>query len=399
MSSTNLTKAQIAVTIKQKIRLVNTLSRILIIGGVLSLIFSIIFSYSSSSSVLAFIGLGLVFWGILFIYIQPEEYIRQNVFDSAILSSQTNLDKIISELNYKGPSTYLPPKFFKNNDDIKIYLGKNKRSKVPEPDIIANQEESFFIKDPNGKISGLLINSPGVGLANLFEKRLGKTFAQIDLDYFKRALSKLIVEDLELAEKIDIQLIQNNRTQSSDNSVTVKIKLENSVIKNIYKNTEISNVLETIGDPIISSIACALTKVTGKPLTIDKIESSEDGEIIEVIYAIPNMVYIEKIDSPMVRFVQSLPQLGSLRTRSPAFSKVLPIVLTIFGIIILVWIGNLTLNDVVLYSKRIDVVLLQSRTGEPIDLGIGMKVIYYYIIGFLLLVIGAALNSRSRSRR
>ena len=122
MSSTNLTKAQIAVTIKQKIRLVNSLSRILIIGGVLSLIFSIIFSYSSSSSVLAFIGLGLVFWGILFIYIQPEEYIRQNVFDSAILSSQTNLDKIISELNYKGLSTYLPPKFFKNNDDIKIIL-------------------------------------------------------------------------------------------------------------------------------------------------------------------------------------------------------------------------------------------------------------------------------------
>ena len=62
MSSTNLRKAQIAVAIKQKIRLVNTLSRILIVGGVLSLIFSIIFSYSSSSSVLAFIGLGLVFW-------------------------------------------------------------------------------------------------------------------------------------------------------------------------------------------------------------------------------------------------------------------------------------------------------------------------------------------------
>ena len=208
-----------------------------------------------------------------------------------------------------------------------------------------------------------------------------------------------MVEDLELAEKINIQIIQNNGTQSSDNSVTLKIKLENSVIKNIYKNTEISNVLVTIGDPIISSIACALTKVTGKPLTIDTIESSEDGEIIEVIYAIPDMIYVEKIDSPMVRFVQSLPQLGSLRTRSPAFSKVLPIVLTIFGIIILVWIGNLTLNDVVLYSKRIDVVLLQSRTGEPIDLGIGMKVIYYYIIGFLLIVIGAALNARSRSRR
>jgi len=295
---------------------------------------------------------------------------------------------------------YLPPKFFKHNDIIKIYLGKNKRTKLPEPDIIRNQEKSFFIKDATGKINGLLIDSPGMGLCDLFEKRLGKNFTQIDLDYFKRALPKLMIEDLELTEKISIEIIQNNGTQTnSANSVTIRIKLENSAIKNIYIDNKISKAPTIIGDPIISSIACALTKVTGKPLTIDAINSSKDGEIIEAIYKIPDMIYVEKIESPMVNFVQSLPEFVNLTTRSPAFSKVIPIIFMIFGLIMLVWIGNLTLTDVALYSKSLDVVLFQSRTGEIIDLGIGMRVLYYYVIGFLLLLMGAVLNSRLRSRR
>jgi len=69
---------------------------ILALMGILALIFSIVYV----SSILAFIGLGLTFWGFLFLYLKRERYVKSTVLDSTAAPSLETLSKIITELDF-----------------------------------------------------------------------------------------------------------------------------------------------------------------------------------------------------------------------------------------------------------------------------------------------------------
>ena len=72
--------------------------------------------------------------------------------------------------------------------------------------------------------------------------------------------------------------------------------------------------------------------------------------------------------------------------------------LTAFGSAILAWIGWLIWHDVTVWGKDIALIFFGSRTGEPICLGIGMKVIYYFLIGLTLLFSGLFTFLRRRNQ-
>jgi len=71
----------------------------------------LIASFIYVSQILAFIGLSLMFWGALLLYIQPGEYTRKALLDATALTSLEALSQIMQELNYKGKAIYLPPKY------------------------------------------------------------------------------------------------------------------------------------------------------------------------------------------------------------------------------------------------------------------------------------------------
>ena len=66
------------------------------------------------------------------------------------------------------------------------------------------------------------------------------------------------------------------------------------------------------------------------------------------------------------------------------------------GSIILSWVGQLTWYDMTAWGKDIALIFFGSRTGENISLGIGMKVIYYFLIGLALLLSGLLTFLRTR---
>ena len=72
--------------------------------------------------------------------------------------------------------------------------------------------------------------------------------------------------------------------------------------------------------------------------------------------------------------------------------------LTAFGSAILAWVGWLIWHDVTVWGKDITLIFFGSRTGEPICLGIGMKVIYYFLISLTLLFSGLFTSLRRRSQ-
>jgi hypothetical protein len=51
----------------------------------------------------------------------------------------------------------------------------------------------------------------------------------------------------------------------------------------------------------------------------------------------------------------------------------------------LTWVGQIIWTDVSLYGKDMVTILLGSRVGENISLGVDIRVIYYLIIGSMLL--------------
>lgn len=243
-----------------------SVSWFLLVLGLVSLAISIIYA----SSVLAFIGLGLTFWGVLTLYITTEKYVKQTLLDSTITPSLANLNQMLTELKYRGKSIYLPPKYLKDFETVKVYIPKNKNTNLPTPEEIQQQEYKTFLKNPEA----VLINPTGQSLSKLFEKTLRTSFTAVDLEYLQQNLPKLFIEDLDIAENLEIKLKDS-----------IHVKITNSIFKGICRETQkLSHPFDTIGCPLCSAIACAIAKASGNPVTIEQSQASEDGEVIEVYY-------------------------------------------------------------------------------------------------------------------
>jgi hypothetical protein len=241
---------------------------VFLLFGAIALVSSIAYS----SSILAFIGIALTFWGVLFLFIKPARYVKASLLDSTTISSLTTIDHVISELNYKGKSIYLPPRYLKELKGGKVFI-PSKKDIIIIPPIEEVAEEKVFLKNPKG----ICLTPPGLGLVNLFENELGTDFTRADLNYLQNNLPKLLIEGLEITEDFEMN-VENN---------IVHVKLAGSIFKDFCTEVrKLSNVCNSFGCPLCSSIACALARTTGKPIIIEKTKQSEDGKTIEVYYQI-----------------------------------------------------------------------------------------------------------------
>jgi hypothetical protein len=243
----------------------------LISAGAIALAFSI----SYTSSILAFIGLGLLFWGIITKYITTEEYVKKTLLDTTTLFHITQFDDMLKELNYNNRAVYLPPKYLINISSNKAYIAKQRDAKLPKAEQIIKEritkENKIFMKNPEG----ILLLPPGNELTKLFERTLKTSFTRVDLAYLEHNIPKLLIEDLEIAEGVKIET-KNSR---------VHVTIHGSIYKDTCKETsKLSNVSRSLGCPITSAIACALAKAAGKPVIISKDQTSKDGESIEIEY-------------------------------------------------------------------------------------------------------------------
>ena len=60
--------------------------------------------------------------------------------------------------------------------------------------------------------------------------------------------------------------------------------------------------------------------------------------------------------------------------------------LVILGWGMLAWVGQIVWTDLAFWGKELPVILFGSRIGEPISLGLGVKLFHYLLIGVFLLV-------------
>jgi hypothetical protein len=229
--------------------------------GGLSLIVSVVFT----STVLAFIGLGLTFWGALLLFIRPRHYVRTDLMDSTALSSLKTIDRVITGLGYNEKGIYIP---VGNPEKTVVFVPSRPLKEIPKASQI---EKQTFVKNPEG----ITIVPPGMALANLFEKELGVKFNEWSLEKMTERLPKLLIEDLEMVQDCTIN-VDGDR---------VSFRFVESVFSEFCAKLKGSTkVCSSLGCPMCSAMACILAQVTHRPVKFDEDKYTVDGGTVESSY-------------------------------------------------------------------------------------------------------------------
>lgn len=248
---------------------------VFLVTGISALTLSII----TISQTLAFIGLGLTFWGALFLLITPIRYVEGSLMVTTISSSYSNTDRILNDLKYNGKGYHVPPypecvslpEHLKGLKEMVVFISKDQESNTT-PSIEQMAQGKFLVNEPKG----LLLTPPGLGLLNQIEKKSRVDFTKTALIDLCEILPRQILDNYSLAKEIDMTIKENE----------IDIRITDSIYKNLYTQEKPNKSILLLGCPIISSIACAIAKTSGKPVTIQKLAFSEDGLNITATYQI-----------------------------------------------------------------------------------------------------------------
>ena len=247
------------------------INRIIAFAMLILGIISLVASAFNASSILAFLGLGLTFWGAILLYITPTKHVKLELLNATAHSALANIEKVITNAKLNGKGIYLPPKYLKDLESSLIFIPSKADQLPPKPEEI--DEEKLYSE----KQKGMFLTPPGVALSKLFEKTLGTSFTRTRPNYLQRNLPKLFIKTLKIAEDIDVKT-ENN---------TITIEITNHIFNEICQETrKHQKTSESIGCPLCSALACALAKATGKPITIENEKQSQDGKTTEIQYRI-----------------------------------------------------------------------------------------------------------------
>jgi len=230
---------------------------------------SLLTSFLSNSYILALIGLGLTFWGALFLYMKTTKYVKLELLTAAASSPAINLERmlILAEINSKG--IYLPPKLLQDYQSSLIFIPVTVNDTLPKREDVPDEKTLATSR-------GLFLTPLGLALSRLFEKELGISFAKLSLSDLTKQLPRLL-EKLGITKTASINVEGEKVTFETGNYIFKDLCMETRKLQRTH---------ETVGCPFSSAIACALAKTTGKPVTIEQEEQNPDGETTTIKYRI-----------------------------------------------------------------------------------------------------------------
>lgn len=214
----------------------------------------VIISAFYESSFLAIFGTAFIFWGAILFYITPEKHVPLPFLEAAASGNLKNIERILSEFCVSEKGIYLPPKNLKNMESSLIFVPKTSQASLP---IAQEINDKINAQQENG----IFITPPGLGLSLLFEKELNIQFTKTSVADLRSIMPKILVDNLELAEDVEVNMLQN----------VVTVKIVGSILNNNCMETNNEpGVHAQVGCLLTSALACVLAKATGKPVTILK---------------------------------------------------------------------------------------------------------------------------------
>jgi len=228
--------------------------------GMIALVAAVVFA----STISAFIGLGLTFWGMLGFFIEPEKYVKSDLMNATAISSLRTVDKMMQVMGYGEKGVYIQAG---DSDKAVVFVPSEPFSMIPER---SDVEDKTFLSNP----SGMLVPPPGLALATLIENKLGFKVKRCGLEALLDALPKVLVEDLQIVKDVEIEVTKD----------TVRFKLYDSIYADFCSEVRETSRRCGLGCPMCSALATILTIATGKPILYEEDKMSDDHKITESVY-------------------------------------------------------------------------------------------------------------------
>jgi len=228
--------------------------------GMVVLVASIVFA----STISAFVGLGLTFWGMLALFIQPQRYVKSDLMNATAISSLRTVDKMMQVMGYGEKGVYIQAG---DSDRAIVFVPSEPFSMIPE---VSDVEDKTFLSDPKG----LLVPPPGLALAALIENKLGFKVKNCGIEALVQSLPKVLVEDLEIVKDLEIEVTED----------TIRFKLYDSIYSDFCSEVRETSRRCGLGCPMCSALASILTIATGRPVLYEEDKTSGDHKITESVY-------------------------------------------------------------------------------------------------------------------
>ncbi len=234
------------------------------------------------SQIICITGLGLIFWGALFLFITPLRYVESNFLIISTLPAYMTLDRILNQLSPKNEAYNIPPypkdvflpEHLSGLKETVTFIPAELTDSTVEIEDIASSK--FMIEKP----SGLLVTSPGACILDKIEQKPDADFSKIPLSELDEALPNLLGE-LCLAKGIAVTINEND----------IILKITGSLYKNLYSEKYNLKSVYLLGCPLVNAAACAIAKSAGKPTMIQEIKIAPNGKTTTISFKIINKLF------------------------------------------------------------------------------------------------------------
>lgn len=207
----------------------------------------------------AFVGLGLTFWGALFVFGRKGKYVESSLLDATAKSAYSTLDRMINDLRFTGQGYYIPaypkdanlPEYLKNLKEPVVFISETFDGK-PSADELA---QGRFRSEKN---PGVFVASPGSELVAQMEKRLQVDFGKIPVDELTEILPRYLTEAFNLAKWAEMSVVKDG----------VSLRANGVLYQSLYRAEPPLKSVGILGCPVVSAVATILARSSGKTVTI-----------------------------------------------------------------------------------------------------------------------------------
>lgn len=213
------------------------------------------------SEVAAFVGLGLVFWGVVFGLAKEGKYVESGLLEGTAKSAYSTFDRMINDLKFDGKGYFIPayprdvnlPDYLVSLRDPVVLISDSFNGK-PSADEIAGGK---FLSE---KGRGVFMTCPGAELMAQVEKRVDVDFSKVDLNELVEFLPRCLTEMFNLAKSVDMSL-------TGDGAV---FDASGLLYQSLYRADPPLKSLSVLGCPVVSAVASILAKCSGRTVVISE---------------------------------------------------------------------------------------------------------------------------------
>ncbi len=247
-------------------RLITIPLPMLVVGSI-----ALLFSYIYTSQILTFIGLGLLFWGSVLYYSVSSYHVPRKLLDAYARSYAESTRDLRSKIGTGtiNKAVFFYPSslksimqgyvIFHDGIDIRSLLTVYSKGVEDGMDSVVDSGKGYIV-----------LKAYSQGIVDLIEDRVEKSLALVDINELQSELYKVMVEDLLIADDIILDV--------EGDSVRVKmVGKDNAALCSSIEDQSLC--------PLCSGIALAVSKCTGKAVTIEdsKVKSKSVENTLRLI--------------------------------------------------------------------------------------------------------------------